>query len=205
MQITPLPALRLVETPKAEQENVDPIRSAFSRGDRDAFAELVQPILDPLYTTCLRILRNATAAEEVCQEALVRALRQSHTYDPARPFRPWLFRIAVNLCRDRLRTVWWQRVLPLQVLGADPRPNPEDHCLSAYRDARIRHALGKLPPKYREALALFHLDDLSYAEMTEITSVSVPALKQRVRRGSKLLRDQVNSMYPDLVLDRTNG
>ena len=204
MQITPLPALRLVEIQRSDQENAAVIQSAFSRGDRDAFAELVKPVLDPLYTTCLRILRNTSAAEEVCQEALVRALRQSHTYDPARPFRPWLFRIAVNLCRDRLRTVWWQRVLPLQVVRADPRPNPEDHCLSAYRDARIRHALGKLPPKYREALALFHLNDLSYAEMNEITGISVPALKQRVRRGSKLLRDQVNSMYPDLTVDRIN-
>ena len=201
MHVTPLPALRIVNGPEKDTLRA---REAFQRGDRDAFADLVQPLLDPLFTTCLRILRNRSVAEEVCQEALVRCMRQSHTYDPSRRFRPWVFQIAVNLCRDRLRTVWWQRVFPIDVVRADPRPSPEEHCTAKTRDACVRHALGRIPPIYREAVALFHLDDLTYAEMTEITGVSVPALKQRVRRGNRLLREQIEILYPELRMDRTS-
>ena len=66
----------------------------------------------------------------------------------------------------------------------------------------MRAALATLPDIYREAVAVFHLEDLSYNEMAEITGVSVPALKQRVRRGTVLLREAIERMYPDLDLAR---
>ena len=69
----------------------------------------------------------------------------------------------------------------------------------------VRSALAELAPHYREALALFHLQDMSYAEMSTITGVSIAALKQRVRRGTQQLREAVTRLYPELVPDRTQS
>jgi RNA polymerase sigma-70 factor (ECF subfamily) len=173
-------------------------------GDRAAFAALARPHLDVVYTLCVRMTSNAAEAEDASQEALVRALRQRAAYDPTRAFRPWLLTIAANLCRDRLRSAWWRRVIPLSP-GAGPASAGEEDAVDRDRDARVRDALATLPAIYREAVSLFHLDGMTYAEMTEITGVAVPALKQRVRRGLLLLEEAVTRMYPALASGRTRA
>ncbi len=180
------------------------MRSRFVDGDRDAFDELTRPHINALYTLCLRVVGNEQEAEDLAQLALVKALEARERFDPERAFRPWLFRITLNVCRDRLRTVWWSRMLPLAKAPEENDPSPELLTVGAQRDAMVRHALSTLPRKYREAVALFHLEDMSYAEMSEITNASVPALKQRVRRGLEMLGRAVERMYPELVHARTN-
>lgn len=201
--------IRLVAR-NAEAQDDPALRERFVRGDRAAFDALVSPHLDALYTLCVRLTRNPSEAEDLAQETLVRVLQQADRYDPERPFRPWLLKVGLNLCRDRIRTVWWRRVWSLDraaegeaplVDGSDPEAGSE----AAEVDRRIRTALATLPPKYREAVSLFHLDDMTYAEMADITDVNVPALKQRVRRGCVMLRETVEEMYPELNPTRSRG
>jgi RNA polymerase sigma-70 factor (ECF subfamily) len=177
------------------------LQRAFHQGDRRAFEQLVAPYLDDVYTLCLRLTRNPVEAEDLAQEALLKALRSHRLYNPERPLRPWLLTVAGNLSRSRLRSTWWRKVVPFaQERQTDHTPETEAGGLD--RDAKVRQALATLPDIYREAVAVFHLEDLSYNEMAEITGVSVPALKQRVRRGTLLLRAAVERMYPDLDLAR---
>lgn len=179
------------------------LRQRYQAGDRDAFGLLVTPLLDPLYTFCLRVCGRPLDAEEAAQESLERALRAHARYDPARPFRPWLFRIALNLCRDRQRTPWWRRVLGLESAPDAPTETTALTLLEASDDdATVRAAMTSLPVMYREALALFHVDGLSYDEMAEMIGVAVPALKQRVRRGREMLRRVLESRYPELTSTR---
>jgi RNA polymerase sigma-70 factor (ECF subfamily) len=190
------------------------LRHAFRAGDSDAFRRLCEPLLDTLFTVCHRLTRNRAEAEDTAQDALIRALDRRHHYDPERPFRPWLLKIATNLCLDRIQRVWWRRVLPF---GRTREPVPDDALpptdgvdpdasLDAFvRDLKLRAALAELPHAYREAIVLFHLDDMSYAEMAEITGANVPALKQRVRRGLGMLRERLPEMYPELVPIRRAG
>ena len=179
------------------------LQQRFAEGDRDAFGMLVAPLLDPLYTFCLRICGRPLDAEEIAQEALERALRAHWRYDAARPFRPWLFRIALNLCRDRVRTPWWR-----SLLGMDSAPelvcetDPQRHMEALDDDAAVRAALLSLPPMYREAIALFHVDELAYEQMAEIVGIAVPALKQRVRRGREMMRRVLESRYPERASTR---
>lgn len=180
------------------------LRARFVSGDRRAFEELVRPHLNLLYTLCLRMLNDAVQAEDAAQETLIRALSRRNRYNPERPFRPWLLAIATNLCRDRMRTVWWRRVVSLV---RDERPDealPDTLLAGSESDRRVRAALATLPDIYREALSLYHLEDLSYAEISEITGVQVGALKQRVRRGGGLLRDAMVRMYPEMAAVRTD-
>lgn len=178
------------------------VRARFVDGDTDAFDELARPHLNALYTLCLRVVGNPQEAEDLAQVALVKALEARDRFDPDRAFKPWLFQITLNVCRDRLRTVWWSRILPLSKAPEEPQPSPELRTEATQRDAMVRHALSTLPQKYREAVALFHLEDMTYAEMSEITDTSIPALKQRVRRGLEMLGAAVERMYPELVQGR---
>lgn len=175
------------------------LRQRFHEGDADAFQELVAPWVDDVYTLCLRLTSNAADAEDLAQEALIRALNKHRYYAPDRPLRPWLLTIAANLARSRMRTVWWKRVLPFSRDVELDKPQPDAQVASMDEDAKVRHALTTLPLIYREAVALFHLDGMSYREMAEITGVAVPALKQRVRRGNGLLRTAIAKLYPDMA------
>ncbi len=199
MSATPIPMLRAISGGRGRERTPLELQRAFHLGDQGAFEQLARPHLDTLFTLCLRLTKNRAEAEDLAQETLVKVMRLHSRYDPSRSFRPWLLKIAVNMCRDRMRTVWWKRVLPFASPQGDTRPSPEANASGHHNDRLVRHALGELPPKYREALALFHLQDLQYKEMAEITGVAIPALKQRVRRGSEMLRKKVTELYPELV------
>jgi RNA polymerase sigma factor (sigma-70 family) len=186
---------------QARLEKLD-LRERFAAGNRVAFEALVQPELDALYTLTLRLTGRAEVAEDIAQEALVKALASCKRYDPSRPFRPWLLTIARNVCRDRQRSAWLKRVIVLVRPVIDPRADTFDELAAKERDALVRSALATLPLTYREAVALFHLEDMSYAEMAEITGSSVAALKQRVRRGNQMLKQALERMYPQLLGDR---
>ncbi len=196
------PHLTLHSAPPSDPHE---IARRFQEGDRRAFGILVAPELDALYTLCLRVLGRAADAEEVAQEALERALLAHRRYDPNRPFRVWLFTIAINRCRDRMRGPWWARVFRME--SAPPQLTPSCAALLERmdEDGRVRELLLQLPPIYREALSLYHLEDMSYAEMSEILGVAEPALKQRVRRGREMLRQMIDALYPEMGLARREG
>jgi RNA polymerase sigma-70 factor (ECF subfamily) len=178
------------------------LRERFSRGDARAFEALVQPHLDTLFTLCLRLAGKREIAEDMAQEAMAKALASATRFDPHQPFRPWLLTIARNICRDRQRSAWLRRVVFLVRPFVDPKADHFEDLASKERDALVRSALATLPPVYCEALALFHLEEMSYAELSQITGDSVSALKQRVRRGNAMLKKAMERMYPQLVSDR---
>lgn len=195
------PSVTEAPTTSALPEEVLALR--FHEGDMVAFGHLVQPHLDSVYTVILRYVGREAEAEDILQEALVKAMAKHRRFQPGRPIRPWLLTIALNLARSRMRSPWWRRALGLSGCEIAGGVSPEESALGEDHDARIRAALATLPAKYREALALYYLGDLTYAEMSEITGLSVPNLKQRVRRGIPKLRAAVVRMYPDLSLART--
>jgi RNA polymerase sigma factor (sigma-70 family) len=186
----------------ATDEDLLELQLRFQSGDVQAFQILVSPHLDALFTLCLRLCASRADAEDIAQEALARAYQKRSRYEPGRPLRAWLFSIATNLCRDHRRSAWLRRVLPLQDVHHDPALSPDDRTARATRDEQVRDALASLPSRYREALALYYLEEMTYSEMAAITGTSVPALKQRVRRGNEKLRDALTRLYPDLPLDR---
>lgn len=179
------------------------VRLRFQTGDRDAFRELVAPNLDTVFTLCLRMTGNRAEADELAQDTLIRALEHHRAYDAARDFRPWLLTIAANLCRDRIRSGWWRNLARGFSLVSTVDHSPEDDLLESESEQVVRTALATLPTLYREALALFHLEGMNYAEMEIITGVSESALKQRVRRGLVMLEEAINRLYPDYAKIRT--
>lgn len=159
-------------------------------GDLAAFALLIGRHRDRFLRYAWSLLGNREDAEEAVQDALVRVHRALGQSDPDR-FGAWAFRILVNRCRTKARRGrWWKKIArsegPDTVVGVvDPAPES-----AAWRE-EIDRALETLPSDQREAFVLKYVEDLSYAEMTELTGASVSALKMRVSRACDRLRREL--------------
>lgn len=158
-------------------------------GDPAAFTPVVERHQTAVYHLCYRMLGNANEAEDAAQEAFVRAYSQLDRYDPARPFKTWLFAIASHHCIDRLRRRRWQwlsledETLSLRTAA----PGPEDLALRHERQDEVAAWLALLPPKDRRAIVLHYWGGLSYAEIAPVLGASVSAVKSRLHRARMTL------------------
>jgi RNA polymerase sigma-70 factor (ECF subfamily) len=158
------------------------------------FEELVRAHQDRLFSLALRSLGDARDAEEVTQDAFVRAYRALRGYDTDRRrelrLRPWLSTIVLNLCRNHAK-----RVRPVTVSlepGADPTPgdaeSPERHALRREDREAWARRVRALPARYREPILLRFVDDLAYAEISIALDLPEGTLRAQVHRGRALLR-----------------
>ena len=163
-----------------------------------AFEALVRSHVDRCHAIALRVTGSHEDAQDVVQDALVRAYRALATYPPERirelRLRPWLAAIVVNLCRNRHRRSVPPAVplAPLVEAGAEPQSGAASGPAATVerRDARDRLGvlLAQLPDRYRIPVVLRHIDDLSYAELAEVLGRPEGTLKAQVHRGLALLR-----------------
>ena len=170
-------------------------------GDLDGtFEILVRAHVDRCHAIALRLTGNPHDAEEITQDALVRAYRALGGYEPDRirdlRLRPWLATIVLNLCRNRARArasaAPPSSLGPLVEAGREPAAgagtDPVGLALAgAARDALAVH-LAALPERYRVPVVLRHVDDLSYAELAAVLGRPEGTLKAQVHRGLALLR-----------------
>lgn len=164
-------------------------------GDSEAFAVLV----DRYHAGCLRyavrMLGSREDAEEVVQDAFVRAYRGLGRYDHRQRFGAWLFRILVNRCRTRAART--KRVgaplLPLEKLAEVPTEGQDPG--DPLRRRRIHEAILDLPPDQREAFLLKYVEDMSYEAMAESTGDGISALKMRVKRARDALRRRLDHVH----------
>lgn len=163
-----------------------------------AFETLVRAHVDRCHAIALRILGDPRDAEEVAQDALVRAYRALAGYPAERirelRLRPWLATIVVNQCRNRVRrrAVPTTPLDPLVEAGAEPAAgagtDPAGLAGRASDRAQLAAMLATLPDRYRIPVVLRHVDDLSYAELAEVLGRPEGTLKAQVSRGLALLR-----------------
>jgi len=161
-------------------------------GELSAFDQLVRRHGARLVSLCARVSGSREVGEELAQETLARAYGSLGSFRGDCRFRHWLMRIALNGCRD------WQKAgaraeRPSEIAeGAlQTRPGPEEALAGRQALSALDRALRQLPDLYREAFVLFHVESLSYEEMSRITGVRVGALKVRVHRARETLRDQL--------------
>lgn len=158
-------------------------------GDPRAFTILVDRHLQPCLRFATRMLGGQHDAEDVTQEALLRAYRALATYDSSNSFRTWLFAILVNRCRTSLlqRSRYTRRV----VTDEDALQSAVSGDEAAATELRIEigRAVAMLEPDQREAFLLKHVEQLGYDEMAAVTGAGVSALKMRVKRACERLQE----------------
>ena len=175
-----------------------------------AFEPLVRAHADRCFAIALRVLGDPRDAEEVAQDALVRAYRALAGYESARirdlRLRPWLATIVVNLCRNRIRR-GRAPTTPLDGLaevGREPAAPTEHGPVAVAERAAEREQLAALlatlPERYRVPVVLRHVDDLSYAELAEVLGRPEGTLKAQVHRGIAMLRAAAAEAGPEEVV-----
>lgn len=175
----------------------DPDESLVRRvasGDPAAVRALAARKLPRLMSLAQRMLGEAAEAEDVAQEAMIRAWRQAPTWTPgAARFDTWLHRVALNLCYDRLRR---RREVAMDVAPeqADDGPAPDRGLEAADVGRRVSAALQALPDRQREAVTLCHYQDLTNIEAAAAMGVSVEALESLLSRGRRALRASLADM-----------
>lgn len=159
-----------------------------AQGDAMAFRAIVERHHRGMHALATRMLDDATEADDVVQDAFARVYCHIAQYDARYRLSTWLYRIVLNLCRDRLKSAR-RRERPAEIdLPDDVRAGPEARLLAARRAAGVRRALAALRPAYREILVLKDLQELSYEEIHAITGASITSLKIRAIRAREKLR-----------------
>ncbi len=169
------------------------LMAAAQEGDKDAYLRLLREIAPWLRRVVARRLYGPLAAEtdDVVQDVLLSMHSVRHTYDPARPFLPWLMaikrhRLADMMRRSVRRNTHEVAVDSLEAAFAEVAADTSDW--DAVDDKVVHAAVAELPPAQRRAIELLKLDEMSLNEAAQATGLSVAALKVATHRGMKALR-----------------
>lgn len=166
--------------------------AAAQGGNLFAFEEIVRRYQRRVYSTALRIVRRHDLADDVTQEAFLRAHRALASYDRARPFGPWMCRIAANLAINHVRSPEAREdELDEAALAARPSPAADGPLgVLLEKEARdvLEDALGQLPAEQRAVFVLRTFDDLSYKEIAEALGLEVGTVMSRLSRAREKLR-----------------
>ncbi len=180
----------------------DELMRAAGAGDRAAFGQIVARHLGRMTAVASRITGNRGDAEEIVQEAFLRAWLKAPTWldraDRAggAALTTWLGRVVVNLCLDRKRR---SVPLPLEAAAevADPSPDAFIATASGETAARVATAVGVLPERQRAAIVLCHYEGVSNIEAAEMLDLTVGALESLLVRARKTLRAALTDLAPE--------
>ena len=172
---------------------------AFVSGDQAAFEALFRAHQRDVYGWIVRLVRDPSAAEDLTIETFWRIYRSRARFDPSRSFGAWARRIAINVAIDHLHRAEADRARFAPLEDADSAAGPERAMTSrraappADRDARrsIAHAFLNLPATLRVTARLALVDERPYQEIAALLGVSVGAVKSRVFRATRLLREDL--------------
>ncbi len=174
------------------------------KGDQNAFGEIVEMYKDKVFQISYRMLGNRHEAEDIAQEAFLRAFVNIHSYNTEFKFSTWLYRITTNLCIDRIRKKKPSYYLDAEVAGTEglnmysqiPSTTrlPEDDVESLELQDTIQKEIMKLPEKYRSVIVLKYIEELSLKEISDILDMPLGTVKTRIHRGREALRKRLQHM-----------
>ena len=165
-------------------------------GDMSAFELIVLRYKDAIFNFIYHLVADYHIAQDISQETFLRVLRNVDRYKPRNRFKTWLYRIAVNLCKNELRNRGRRKTVSLDDPALDVESligdsyTPPDR---AYEEAEMRrlvkNAIQSLPEDQRIALVLREYQDLSYEEIAAALNCSLGAVKSKIHRARQNVRD----------------
>ncbi|MGD2114665.1 MAG: sigma-70 family RNA polymerase sigma factor [Acidobacteriota bacterium] len=166
-------------------------------GDPEAFAELYRAYERMVFNLALRLSGDRERAADLSQEIFLRVYRHLDRFRGRSSLKTWIYRVAVNHCRSRLRP----RALRIELFTpsrededplaevADSRRGPEELAMAGDAERALRAALAELPRSFREAVVLRDLEGLAYDEIAEVLGVKIGTVRSRIARGRRRLSE----------------
>jgi RNA polymerase sigma-70 factor (ECF subfamily) len=165
---------------------------ACREGDFSQYSYLVEKYSRAVFGICLGLLSNVQDAEDLSQEVLIKGMREIGGLRTGGQFKPWIFRIARNLCIDTLRRrkVGQQVLVKVQERQMET-PDKQDFGF-------LEKAIGLLPEKFRLPLMLYYFQDLSSDTVAQTLKISAAGVNSRLSRARRLLREILESQKGDI-------
>jgi RNA polymerase sigma-70 factor (ECF subfamily) len=186
--------------------NLDPdaaLMLRVKRGDRQAFAMLVDKYKQPIMNLVARTIHDEAEAEDIAQNVFIQVWKSARRYKVSARFTTWLFTIARNLCLNEIRR---RSRHPAESLDTTAHPD-DDHPARQFEDrktfapdkaaleselvVKIEQALADLPENQRTAILLFQRQELSYEEIADVLDCSLSATKSLIHRGRETLKQKL--------------
>lgn len=177
----------------------DLIRQART-GDEGAWETLIQQHQEAVFRLAYLLTGDASDAEDVAQEAFIRAYRSLGRFDLARPWRPWVLSIAANLARNRRRSIgrYFANLQRFARLNPEPMLNPEGEYSEQQRAQALWQAVRRLEAGDQEVIYLRYFLELPVEETAVVLQVAAGTVKSRLHRALKRLRVVVEAEFPQL-------
>jgi RNA polymerase sigma-70 factor (ECF subfamily) len=182
----------------------DELLLMYREGDADAFDALFHRHHVSVYNFARVMLNGSEGAEDIMQEAFLAVARTAKTYKPRGRFRPWLMRICRNLCLNRLRAEHARRWIlspgELEALASPAEAESvSDRLERDEQMAVLRQAIGELPERHREAIALYAFEQMKYREIAEVLEVPLGTVKTLIHRARARLAEAMKESTDDDV------
>ncbi len=190
-----------------DEEKIDKLVQASKEGDQTAMSELVTLYAPSVHNLIFSIIRDSTIVEDLAQETFVRMLLSIEKYEFRAPFKSWLFRIAVNLCRDHMRKKKVRRIITR--FQVDRESGEEQSFIDKEQDSSkmvheseqmdiIFSALNKISEYSRIVFTLREMKGLSYEEISETLGWKIGTVKSRLFRARRELAELLGPHLEDL-------
>jgi len=176
---------------------------AVKEGDHKAFDKLANKYRKSLYYMLLKMVRNPDDAEDLTQDALAKAFRGIHKFQPRSSFAAWLFRIATNNCIDFLRKKRIATVslytndddkVPPKYDVRDGELDPNEVVIRNERRAILEYAIDRLPDRFQSILRLRYFKEYTYKEMAAELELPMGTVKAHIFLAKKMLREQLTKI-----------
>ncbi|MDD4297974.1 MAG: sigma-70 family RNA polymerase sigma factor [Ruminiclostridium sp.] len=201
-------------------ENEKNLVEKSAEGDIDAFETLIKSHQKKVYNIALRMTKNPEDAQELSQDAFVRAFIAIKKFRGDSSFATWLYRITMNVCTDFLRkrnkatvvsieqSVYENQQTTMQL--TDDEPGPDEISEKNQLKKLVKEAMELLPPEHREVLILRDLLDMTYKDIANTLSINEGTIKSRINRARENLKKVITSrseLFQDYVvkLNRKGG
>lgn len=179
-------------TPANDRQDAELVRRA-AAGEREAFAAIYERYRTGVYRFACLMSGSPSTAEDVTQEVFVTLMRTLVRYEPQRAeLLTYLYGLARNVTRNRLRRE--RRFVMLDVALEETATNADDPCTAAEHSqqlAQLRRVILTLPSRYREAVILYDVHGLSYAEAARVLDAPVGTLRSRLNRGRQMIASRM--------------
>lgn len=186
-------AYETTNTTQLKSTTIHPHEAIIDRckaGDRRAQYQLYDLYVDAMYNVCFRMVNHASDAEDIIQDAFVKAFSKLDSYRYQSTFGAWLKRIVINetinFLKARKLPVCFTEHLPEDITHDDAQPVNLDM-------QRIKHAMSRLPDGYRQILSLYLIEGYDHQEISSITGITVSTSKSQYHRAKKKLIQLLNT------------